>query len=199
MTCTFNSPRKLRSHFSALILPALLSLCSFTAPAALAGPGHDHGDAHASTKEQTSPRFAAQSELFEVVGILNGQELSIYVDRFADNTPVRKARVEVESGGLKASAEYHAEHGDYSIPATAFTKPGNYPITLTIAAGDEVDILAANLVVPDAHDDAAHASASAAMTSARWAGLLIAAGVLLAIGAWLILRRRANPRPVSGV
>eukprot|EP01031_Cornospumella_fuschlensis_P048713 gene48713-59643_t len=58
------------------------------APAAQAGPGHDHGDEPAAAAAAL-PRVAAQSESFELVGILQpGGVMLIYLDRWADNAPV---------------------------------------------------------------------------------------------------------------
>lgn len=171
---------------------ALLLLAS----TAFAGPGHDHGDAAPATASAPAlPRFEAQSDLFEVVGILNAGELSVFVDRFADNAPVLKAKVDIESGSLKATGEFHAEHGDYSFPAAAFQKPGTYPITLTITAGDDVDILAGNLVVPDvvaAHD---HANESAWKRWLPWIG----GGVVLIVTALIAVARARRPRFAAGV
>ncbi|MDX2219703.1 MAG: hypothetical protein SF172_11830 [Burkholderiales bacterium] len=152
---------------------------------AIAGPGHDHGDEGAKAPTgNVSPRFEAHSDLFEVVGILDGKELAIFIDRFADNAPVHKAKVELESGSVREIGQFHADHGDYSFAATAFQKPGSYPITLTITVGDEVDILAANLVVPDAH--AADTHATEAPKWMWWAG----GGALLVVIAFIAFLRR---------
>jgi hypothetical protein len=159
---------------------------------AFAGPGHDHGDAPAASSSTASPRFEAVSDLFEVVGILQANELSVFVDRFADNAPVLKAKVELESGSLKAIGQFHSDHGDYSFANQAFQKPGTYPIMLTITAGDDVDILAGNLVVPDPHAGHVHSTISLPRI------LLSLAAAAIAIAAvWLLLRRRAR-RPHHG-
>ena len=154
---------------------------------AVAGPGHDHGDAVPAAAGAASPRFEATSEMFEAVGILQTSELSVFVDRYADNTPVLKAKVELESGSLKAVGQFHADRGDYGFANVAFQKPGTYPITLTITAGDDVDILAGNLVVPDTHAGHVHAS----VPYAAVIGIFAAIAVVAAIG-WFLLRRRTG-------
>lgn len=161
-------------------LPLLLLTSSVSA-----GPGHDHGDEGAKAPTgPVSPRFEAHSDLFEVVGILGAKELAIFIDRFADNEPVRKAKVELESGSIKAVGEFNAETGDFHFPGAAFQKPGSYPVSLTITAGDDIDILAANLVVPDPH--AGHAHAAGTPQWMWWAG----GGALMVVIAFVAFLRR---------
>ena len=45
------------------------------------------------------------SETFELVGVLSGKQITLYLDRFADNSPVRDAQIELEIGGAKFKAE----------------------------------------------------------------------------------------------
>jgi len=158
-----------------------------------AGPGHDHGDE--GTKAPTgpvSPRFETHSDLFEVVGVLGTKELAVFIDRFSDNTPVLKAKVELESGSVKVVGEFNAETGDYHFPGTAFQKPDSYPVSLTITAGDDLDILAANLVVPDPH--AGHAHAAEPPQWMWWTG---GAVVIVAIAFIAFLRRRQRSTPYA--
>ena len=75
---------------------------------AWAGEGHDHGDAAPAAVGQALPRFSAVSETFELVGVLNGKQITLYLDRFADNSPVRGAQIELEIGGAKFKAEKQA-------------------------------------------------------------------------------------------
>jgi hypothetical protein len=166
-------------------------------PAALAGPGHDHGDgghdhgedAAAASGGSASPRFAAQSELFEAVGVLQGGELSVFVDRYDDNAPVVDATVELESGEFKASGTLHEDHGDYSFPGAPFEKPGRYPIVLTITAGEDVDLLAGILVVPA--PETAHEGWLASIAAlARYAGIAVALVGIALLAAFVVRRRR---------
>ena len=64
--------------------------------AALAGDGHDHGEAPAAPSGPAMPRFAATSDLFELVGVLDGAQLSLYLDHSADNRPVADAQLELD-------------------------------------------------------------------------------------------------------
>lgn len=172
------------------LLRIFVLLISLFSANTFAGPGHDHGDEGAKAPTgPVSPRFEAHSDLFEVVGILGSKELAIFVDRFADNAPVRQAKVELESGSLKAVGEFNAETGDYHFPGAAFQKPGSYPVSLTITAGDDIDILAANLVVPDPH--AGHAHAAETPKWMWWAG---GGAVVVAIAFIAVLRRQRSAK-----
>ena len=173
---------------------ASLLLLMLAVPA-IAGEGHDHGEAPAAASGPALPRFAAHSELFEAVGVLNGKTLSILIDHFDSNAPVLGATVEIESGSLKAPAPFHADHSDYSAPGEAFGKPGTYAITLAITAGDQTDLLAAELVVPD--PEAAHAGGTPARPWLRWLSWIAAllGLALLTVLAW----RKWGNRPSTGL
>jgi cobalt-zinc-cadmium efflux system membrane fusion protein len=174
----------------ARVAPTLIAL--FLTTTALIGParaseGHDHGGAPAIATGVSSPRFTAHSDLFEAVGLLKGDELSITLDRYASNEPVLNAKVEVESGSYKAVAAFQAEQADYSLPSTAFKKPGTYAVVLTVTAGDQTDLLTGELVVPDPDARAVHDEH--ARPWLRWAAYAGGALLLAAI-ALLVLRKR---------
>ncbi|MBC7624295.1 MAG: hypothetical protein H7232_13000 [Aeromicrobium sp.] len=169
---------------------ALFVAALFATGNVAAGPGHDHGDvAPATNTGKASPRFEAHSELFEAVGTLGTSELSIIIDRYNNNEPLLNAKVDLESGSTKLAGVFHAEHGDYSFAAKPFEKPGNYPITLTVTAGEDVDILAGNLMIPPA--ETAHAHEDGATHWKSWAAigaLVVGFGVAIT----LFVRRRSG-------
>lgn len=179
-------------HYCKQLL-ALLALA--IGASTFAGEGHDHGESKTpAAAAAASPRFHAHSDLFEVVGVLKGDELSITIDRYATNEPVLNAKVEIESGALKKTATFHADHGDYGLPAESFRKPGTYAITLTIVSGKDTDLLAGDMVVPDpeaGHDHSAEA-ASGLMKWAKPAGAAALSLILLVIAASLWRRRRVS-------
>jgi hypothetical protein len=167
---------------------AALSVCVavLLVPLAHAGDGHDHGPAAPAPNGQALPRFAAASELFELVGVLDGRRLTLYLDRAADNTPVTGARIELDIAGTKLQAEPHDD--SYDVMLAAEPKPGVLPITATVTAGQEVDLLAGEL---DLHEDAAPSAARLArpwMQVAGWA----AAGAVALAGLAMLARRRTR-------
>ena len=77
-----------------LLLQALFAAALFhiTLPA-FAEEGHDHGNEAAVEQGAASPRFEAHSDLFELVGIAENGQLTVYLDRYAPNEPVVDAKV----------------------------------------------------------------------------------------------------------
>ena len=98
------------------------------------------------------------TETFELVGVLSGKQITLYLDRFADNSPVRGAQIELEIGGTKLKA---VKQGDdaYEVVLAEAPKPGVLPVTATVTAGNEADLLAGELDIHEAAhtDEAAHA------------------------------------------
>jgi len=146
--------------------------------AALAGDGHDHGDAPAAVEGPALPRFAAESADFELVGVVDGKRLTLYLDRFADGSPVTGATVELELGDARHVAEAEAG-GTFEVMLPKALAPGEYPVAATIRVDGRSDRLVADL---DIHDEA-HAAAvehgPASTPAAVWGGLALA-GLLAA-------------------
>lgn len=154
------------------------------------GPGGEHLDAPGSpAAAQVRPRLEAATELYELVAELAGGELSILIDRFETNEPVSGAQVEVESGGLKAIAKFHADHGDYAVDDPALIKqlqqPGEHALVFVITAGSESDLLNGTLVVKAAAADSQEGDHGHELEIALAGGVL---GFLM-IGLWLWRRR----------
>ena len=167
------TPMKLTSLLAALGAVAALTL----QPPAHAGEGHDHGAAAPAATGTVLPRFAATSESFELVGVLKGRLLTLYLDRSADNAPVAGATIELEIAGAKFTAQKHEDVYEVELPAAP--KPGVLPITATVTAGSEADLLAGEL---DLHEAAPVESASHAhgwTEYAAWAAAALAALVAL--------------------
>ena len=155
--------------------------------AALAGDGHDHGEAPAAPSGPAMPRFAATSDLFELVGVLDGQKLALYLDHAGDNSPVKEAQLELDIAGTRVPVTRVAE-GEFQAALAAPLAEGVSPVTVTVVAGAETDLLAGEI---DVHA-AAHAHAEpAGRRNALVAGAVGA--VLLALGTvWGLRRSRAT-------
>lgn len=155
-----------------------------------ADDGHDHAHApSAPAAEGMSPRFEAHSQHYEAVGLLQGDELSVMVDRYATNEPVLDAQVALKSGTIKSVGQFHADHGDYSFSSQPFAKPGTYPIALTIRNGDHNETLSGELVVPATEANHAHADGTP-----LWVWWSLGIGALLLAALALGLRMRSNTR-----
>lgn len=171
-------------------LAALLIATTLVGSPAWAGDGHDHGDAAPAAVGQALPRFTAETELFELVGVLNGKQITLYLDRFGDNSPVRGAQIELEIGGAKFTAEKQGED-EYEVVLPEVPKEGVLPVTATVTAGSEVDLLACEF---DIHVEA-HASEAAHTHSwteyGGWGAGGLAALALLAWGGRRMMSARS--------
>lgn len=172
-------------------LPVLLWLA--LPLATQAGEGHDHGEAPAATGGPALPRFSAVSETFELVGVINGTNVTLYLDRTDNNAPVKDAKLELEIGGNKIAVTQHGE-GEYEATVSNLPKTGQLPVSATVIAGNETDLLAGEL---DLHTDSNSTSAHAHSWKeyALWTG--IAAVALGALG-WAVRRRKASNSNFGG-
>jgi hypothetical protein len=178
--------KKLAPALRATLASLALSFAA-TAPA-LAGEGHDHDAAPAGAEGQASPRVQAHSDLFELVGIVEKGQMTVYLDRYATNEPVTNAKIEFEAGAQKGVATPQPD-GTYLIKFDALSKPGEMPFSFTVAAGSDTDLLAGELHIEDTHGP----EEAAGRPWVRWAG--IAAAALAALAAVpFALRRLAGRR-----
>lgn len=179
-----------RSLVRAMALATFTIAALLTGPGARADAGHDHGAAAPAVASPGLPRFAATSELFELVGIVNGTQLTLYLDHSADNSPAQGARLELELGGSKIEVKPGAA-GEYTATLAQPLKAGVTPVTATVTAGAESDLLAGEISIAEpTQADAAPAAAWRMLAGWTAAGL-----VLLGALAWFArgaLRRRAT-------
>jgi hypothetical protein len=200
-----------------LLAAALGALLLATPVPALAGPGAhgpngEHLDGPATVRATSAlPRIAAQSEAFELVAELRAGELVIVVDRFDTNEPVLDAKLEVESGTLKAVAAFRAEQGDYVVSDAALLKalaaPGEHGLVFTLVAGADGDLLDGTLVTGGAGtaaaaDDHGHDPGDGhghELERAAWIGGGTAALGLIGSIAWWRQRRRHAGQQQGGL
>lgn len=168
-------------HCSQLTALAAALLLLPAAPAQ-ADDGHSHDAPPAAASGPALPRFSAESELFELVGVVNGRRLTVWLDHAADTRPVDAAEVELDFGGTLLKLDRHAA-GEYGAELPAAPAPGEIAITATVTAGEandaEIDLLATTL---DIHGDAHGAAASGGRAIPT--PLIAAAALLLAALAW---------------
>lgn len=197
-----------------LLAAAAMTLLLLANPPALAGPGaHGPNGEHLdgpTTLRATSalPRVEAKSEAFELVAELRAGELVILIDRYESNEPVLGAKLELESGALKAVAAFRAEPGDYVVTDAALLKtlaaPGEHGLVFTLLAGQDSDLLDGTLV--NAAGSAAAGAAGAAkadhgheLERAIWIGAGVAALGLMGGIAWWRQRRHGAVKLQRGL
>lgn len=168
-----------------LLSPTALAALLLVAPPALAGEGHDHGPAAPAATGPALPRFAATSPTYELVGTLAGHDLTLYLDRAATNEPVTQARIELNLAGTRYVAQ---PHGDaFEVELAAAPEADVLPITATVTADGQVDVLTGELDLHADGPEPAHARAWPA-----WAGG--AAAALAALTAASLWARRLRAR-----
>lgn len=163
---------------------ALMAVCApllFLAPlASQAGDGHDHGEAPAANAGPASPRFTASSELFELVGVVSGQQITLYLDHADSNAPVKEAQLEIEIGGSKLKPTQHAE-GAFKLTLAEALKPGLTAVTATVTTPADADLLAGEIDVhEEAQWEAAHAHGWKEYAGWALAGLAALAALVFA-------------------
>lgn len=187
-------------HVKKFFLVVLVMFIAFSLPAWAGGDssdGHSHGaptPAPTPISQGTTPRTATATEEFEVVAALEGKNLVVYVDRFASNEPVARAKVEIEGAGLKGVAS-ETTPGTYVFAVPAPLPPARHALAISIEAADSADLLAVTL------DTSASASASishVAHTHSRseWTIWALAAALLLVSGILFVVRRRKRHQGV---
>jgi hypothetical protein len=159
---------------------------------ALAAGDHDHGDAAPTTGGAALPRFAAASDLFELVGVLDGKQITLYLDRGADNSPITDAQIELDVAGKKFKAVKHGTD-EFEVVLPQAPTPGLLQIAATVSVGTDADLLAGEL---DIHE-AAHADELAHRHSrkeyAGWAaGGIAVLAVLMTVGRRVLSSRQAR-------
>jgi hypothetical protein len=170
---------------------------AMAASAVQAGDGHDHGEAPVAVGGPALPRFTAVSETFELVGVVNGRHITLYLDRYADGSPVKDASLELELGGVKVPVEAHAE-GEFEATLAQALKPGVVSVAATVIAGEETDLLAGELDLHEAPDE--HVADGGSRTHdwkeyVLWGG---GAGAGLLVLGWLARRLRASRKARLG-
>ncbi|MGE3992725.1 efflux RND transporter periplasmic adaptor subunit [Pseudorhodoplanes sp.] len=133
-----------------IILPALSAVALLLVSAGTglhAHEGHDHGSAAPAAPASVAPRGEAHSERFEVVAVVRGRTLAIYLDDYRTNAPVEQAEIEIEtpSGPVAAKA---IGNGVYSLEAPFLENGGHLDLIVTVTAGGEPDILPISIDVP---------------------------------------------------
>jgi membrane fusion protein, heavy metal efflux system len=183
-------------------------LLAFVACATMAGvkahEGHDLESVPAPGASRSQPRLTTDSENYELVAVLEGQRLVIYLDRFEDNSPVTDARITVSVNDETTTVEAGAD-GTYAVVSKLFERGGLVELVFDIKATEGDDLLIGKLSLPAAGPSSAtvgptswYAQVIAAIRHGaedhfRLMMLTLLAGLALGIG----LQRRRRARAVE--
>jgi membrane fusion protein, heavy metal efflux system len=110
-------------------------------------PAHEGHDLVANQDRPPAaslPRLSASSELYELVGVLDGLRLTIYLDRFQDNLPVTDATIGVTINDKTEVAEASPD-GTYTLVSGQFGAGGLFEFVFDIHAAEGDDLLIGKL------------------------------------------------------
>lgn len=171
----------------------LLLTVSAAATSSVAHEGHDHGPQAPPLPVSVKPRISAHSDAYEVVAIANGGRLTIFLDRYADNTPVTDARIEILAGSATVVGEPQGD-STYRAAVPAIEAPGKHALIFNIQHKDGDDLLEGTLEIPSA--PSAATLPPAAPQAAAWSTMALlltgAAALVAGIAIGGGLRRRVT-------
>ncbi|QLF92416.1 hypothetical protein HW090_04065 [Pseudomonas sp. ABC1] len=149
--------------------------------------GHDDEPAPASGTESSSPRFSGHSANFELTGIVGEHQITLYVDHYADNSPVEDATLVLNLNGQAMAVERHAP-GEFEVDLAAPLAEGEHQIAARIRSGELDETLSTHLDLHGEDEHAGHDHAESG-NGLRIAGLL---ALLLLVLAGVYLLRKKN-------
>jgi cobalt-zinc-cadmium efflux system membrane fusion protein len=179
--------------------------------ASLAHEGHEHGAPPPAAVTTSNPRVAAQSEAYGLVGILRGERLALYLDRFATNEPVTDAKIMVTIGGGQDVDAEKAGDGTYTVTSSKFAAEGPLELIFAVSAPSGDDLLIGTLQLPSKTSAGASAPTRASPAPVPQKILVlrvgeiaiarpyVVAGVALALGFLLGLAVRSGRKLVPAI
>ena len=152
------------TRFIALALCLLLSTSMVLAHGG-EDHAHDDGPAAATLAAGSAPRLEAVGPDVELVAVVAGRQLKIFLDSAATNDPIDGASIAVTADGIAAGTAKPLGDGTYVLAAPWADEPGVKALNFTITAGADTSVLEGKLDVAAA----AHVEHAAAMS---WQTLL---------------------------
>jgi hypothetical protein len=170
----------------------LAMLLIVIASATRADDGHDHGEAPAAAAPAL-PRFTAVDATYELVGVLDGTHLRLYLDHAVDNSPVPDAELYLEIGEVKLQSLERPDVGEYEATLAEELEQGETQVRAMVVVGQRSSALTGDLHIHH-DDDPEHAH------GAHWLAYLGAGFGALAVLALLVrsLRRARHAKRHPG-
>ena len=86
------------------------------------------------TISAAAPRLESRSENFELVGVVRGDRLVVFMDRYASNDPVTDATIEINAQGATVPAQPQSD-GTFLVTAPWLSQPGTVDLVFVVTAG----------------------------------------------------------------
>lgn len=187
------------TRFSYRCLGLLLGLCVFYGGALWADEdGHNHGEAAPTATGPALPRLAMVSDDFELVAVLNGHRLQLFLDHAPDNRPVEGATLELQANGQNLPVTAVGA-GAFEVDWDEAPSSGEVAFSAFVSAGSQSDLLVGDW---DLHSEEEHAVAESTLWSAPWLPWSVAGlGLLMGGAGWVYglgcAKRAARPAEVN--
>ena len=164
--------------FMAIVAAAML----LSAPSTSYAHGdEDHGAAAAASAPiGAKPRIEARTATVELVAAVDADDMTIWIDGWADNAPITVANVNVTIDGQSRSAK--SAGGVYTVSDPKLEIAGAHQLAFLITRAGSVESLSAELTIP---------KADTSLQSGGWTYWFVAAAIaVLAIIAFIFWRSR---------
>ncbi len=118
---------------------------------AMAHGDEDNGAAATPVGVSIAPRMEAATDALELVAAAKADDLTIWIDGFADNVPVTGATVSVTVDGKTGQAK--AANGIYTYSDDGLQKPGAHELSFLVSHDGAFESLSGTLTVPTSAAD----------------------------------------------
>lgn len=133
-------PRRQFARLGAIGFGCLFALV-LSLSVSIAHEEHDHGDDQKSAAVSSAfPRVTAQSDRYEVVGILKDGIFSMFIDDAISNQPVTDVNLQVTIGDTEAVEAKRGPNG-YTVPFPDLIRSGSTEVIFSISGGKGEDLL----------------------------------------------------------
>jgi hypothetical protein len=181
-----------------------LVLWSLATTFVVAHEGHDDAQPPVTATAPRLPRLVTSSETYELVALLEGERLTIYLDRFEDNSPVTDASITVTINDESVAAAAIA-NGTYLLSSRKFNDRGLVELVFDIKAKEADDLLIGKMTLAGS-DLSERLPGSASWYGRAWSYIrhgaedhLVLIGLILLVGLVLghtLGRRRGRTLPI---
>jgi membrane fusion protein, heavy metal efflux system len=152
-------------------------------------PSYAHGDEDhgaaivASVPGGATPRIEARTTNIELVAVVDADDMTVWIDRWADNAPIANANVNVTIDGQSKTAKF--ANGVYTVSDARLATAGAHQVAFLVTRAGVIESLSAELRIPER---------DSSLPSGSWTHWVAAAGVavLAIIGAVFWRSRRAG-------
>ena len=169
-----------------MIFRSFLAIVAATMLLAAPSASYAHGDedhgaaAAASAPTGAKPRIEAHTATIELVAAVDADDMTIWIDGWADNAPITGADVNVTIDGESRSAK--SAGGVYTVSDPKLEIAGAHQLAFLITRAGSVESLSAELTIP---------KADTSLQSGGWTYWFVAAAIaVLAIIAFVFWRSR---------